>query len=160
MAASGSAFGRAQQDAETGWKAVGRAHLPIPNCMGTASSHSRKSATSVPWKSPEREQVLSKSPSLPVKTSRLAMPSSSLHDLHQFGVAINDVVLHAIRCDLGEEFPGAFNLTTFDRAKLQTGKAAFGLGNEVDVLHLPHLKRDRPVRMVVAQRSGYEETSR
>ena len=42
-----------------------------------------------------------------------------LHQLHQLAIAINHVILHLVRCNLCEEFPGTLKFELFDFAQVE-----------------------------------------
>ena len=59
----------------------------------------------------------------------------SFHQRHQLVEAVDHVVFHLLVGDLGEELAGAVDLGFLDGAELEFRHGAFGLGDEVNMLH-------------------------
>src|SRR5690606_23221051 len=78
--------------------------------------------------------------------------------VHQFSEAVHHVVLHPVRRDFGEEFPGAFDFAFFDFPQLQRRHAALGLGHEIHMLHIAFPEGDGPIRVVIPHGCGDEKT--
>lgn len=81
----------------------------------------------------------------------------SLHNLHQFGVAVDEIVLHRIRGDFGKEFAGTIDFDVFDGTKFHPRHRSLGFSNKVHVLHVDLFENYGPIRVVVAHWVGIKK---
>ena len=72
-------------------------------------------------------------------------------------VVRHDIVAHLGKGEFIEDFPCAFGLDFLNTPQVQTGQAALGLCNEVEVFDCSVIEGNGPVRGVVADRGRDEE---
>ena len=63
-------------------------------------------------------------------------------------ITVNDVVDHIFVADCLEVLSRAMDFGLFDQPELHTGHRAFRFRNEIDMLDVPFVKRNRPVGVV------------
>lgn len=82
------------------------------------------------------------------------------HLIEKLLIAVHMIIAHKAVRQLFEQLLRAVDLGFFDRTKIEASHASLDLGNEVDVLDLPFIEYNRPVRRIVPKRCGNIESPR
>ncbi len=93
-----------------------------------------------------------------------AVSPNQTDNFHQFPVVRDDIIPHLVcghtLANFLEKLPRARDLDGLDLAQFERRHGPLGFGHEVDVLDAADLERDRPVRVVVADRGRDQEPTR